>query len=441
MTISLDNAVTTLKAQIDAPMASYFSSCVHCGLCAHACLFYTETGDPKYTPIRKVEPLRRVWRQEYTFWGKLAKALGISKPITDQELADWEELVYDSCTLCGRCSMICPVGNDIVYMVRRMREGMVASGHAPKDLKDATQRSIKMGSPMGVTIQTLKAQIKHAEKETGLEVPLDKQGADYMLILSSAEVAQFHEIIPAVTRIFHQAGVSWTLASGGFEGTNSGMQIGSSDLAAELVRRLVDAAEKLQIKAVITPECGHAYTAFRWEGPNLIGREYPFKVLHILELLDQLRQEGRLRTNGRVDERMTFHDPCQLVRRGGVIRQPRDLLHMVAPDFVEMQDHGIMNWCCGGGGGVSANERAEPLRIKVFQRKKAQLSGLDVSTIVTACSNCRNMLEEGLEENNMEMEVVGLTELLAEYLVESDQPSPARDIHALNRASAGESAS
>jgi Fe-S oxidoreductase len=95
---------------------------------------------------------------------------------------------------------------------------------------------------------------------------------------------------------------------------------------------------------------------------------------------------------------------------------------MIAPNFVEMHDHGKMNWCCGGGGGVSANERAEPLRLKVFNRKKKQLDEIGVERIVTACSNCRNMLLDGLEENDMDIEVVGLTEMLAEHLTD-DSPS------------------
>ena len=416
MSASLQRGINTLIEQIDGPVAAFFTSCVNCGLCADACLFYTETQDPQYTPIHKLAPLRRVWQQEYTFWGKLMSRLGLSKTVTDAELAAWEPLVYDSCTLCGRCSLACPVGNDITYMVRKLREGMVASGHAPEDLKSATQRAIEQGSPMGVTLSTLLAHIKHAEKETGLSVPLDKEGADYMLVLSSAEVAEYSEIIPAVMRIFHQAGVSWTIATDGFEGTNSGIQIGSSDLAAELVGRVVRAAERLKVKYVISPECGHAYTALRWEGPNLIGRPYNFQVIHIIELLDQLRSEGRLRTEGMDATRMTFHDPCQMVRRGGVIKQPRNLLNMVAPNFVEMPDAGIQNWCCGGGGGVSANARADGLRIRVFSRKKAQLDAINVDTIVTSCSNCRSMLQDGLEHNHMPHEVVGLTELIAEHL-------------------------
>lgn len=234
--------------------------------------------------------------------------------------------------------------------------------------------------------------------------------------MSSAEIMQFPEFMGAAAKIFAQAGVSWTLCSTAFEATNSGIQIGSSDIAAQLVQRIVEGAERLKVKTVISPECGHAYTALRWEGPNLIGRPYPFKVQHILEVLDELRAAGKLQTEGMEDAKLTFHDPCQLVRRGGVVEQPRQLLRMVASNFVEMEDPGIYNWCCGGGGGVSSNERADPLRLKVFSRKKRQLDKLGVSTVVTACSNCRNMLEEGLEHNHMQVSVLSLTELVAEHL-------------------------
>ncbi|WP_455366526.1 (Fe-S)-binding protein [Kaarinaea lacus] len=420
MTGVAHRAIASLIEQIDAPVATFFSTCVHCGMCADACLFYTESQDPKYTPIYKLFPMRKVWQQEFTFWGRFMRALGLAKPVTDEELEQWEELVYDSCTLCGKCSLVCPVGNDLTYMIRKFREGMVAAGHAPEDLKEAMKRAIELGGPMGVTIKTLQTQIKHAEKELGYEIPMDKEGAEYMMLLSSAEIAQFEEIIPAVARIFKQAGVSWTFCSEAFEGTNTGIQIGASDLAAELVERIVTGAEKLKVKTVISPECGHAYVALRWEGPNLIGRPFNFKVLHILEVLEDLRKQGKLKTKSKDNTRMTYHDPCQIARRGGIVEQPRNLINQFSDNFVEMSEHGEFGWCCGGGGGVSANERAEARRQDVFSRKKKQLDEINVDRIVTACSNCRNMLQDGLEHYHMEhIEVVGLTETLAEYLDES----------------------
>jgi Fe-S oxidoreductase len=415
---SFERAHNILKTQIDAPTASFFSSCVNCGLCAEACLFFTETREPQYTPIHKVAPLRKVWQQEYTFWGKLGRALGLSKPLTDQELADWETLVYDGCTLCGRCSMVCPVGNDIAYMIRKLREGMAVAGHAPAGLVGATTRAIQIGSPMGVKVPALKAQIAHVEEETGLTVPLDVAGADYMLLLSSMEIMNFPEFIGAVTRIFDKAGVSWTISSEAFEATNSGIQIGVSDLAAELVGRVVTAAEKLKVKNVISPECGHAYMAIRWEGPNLIGRPFNFEVIHILELLDQLRKEGRLKLQGKETDRLTYHDPCQIGRRGGVLEQPRNLLKEISDNFVELPEAGKMNWCCGAGGGVSTNERANELRLKAFGAKKSQLDAIQVDGMVSACSNCRIHLEEGLEEYHMDVPILSLTELIEKHLAD-----------------------
>ncbi len=416
MSASLEKGLHAFREVMDAPIATFFSSCVHCGLCAEACLFYTETGDPKYTPIHKLEPLKRFWRQEYTLLGKVMSMLGVGHSITDKELEEWSELVYDSCTLCGRCSMVCPVGNDVAYMVRKIREGMAVAGHAPEGLRGAVTRSVTLGSPMGVKLETLQAQIKHQMAETGLDVPLDVEGADYMVLLSSMETVNFPEYIGALARIFDQAGVSWTISTECFEATNSGIQIGVSDLARELVSRVVNAAEKLKVKYVISPECGHAYTAIRWEGPNLMGRQYNFEVIHILELLDQLKREGRIKTDGKDERAITFHDPCQIVRRGGVLQQPAELLNSVASNVTPMPDAGMWNWCCGGGGGVSANDRAEPLKLKAFNRKKSQLEATGADTLVTACANCRIVLEEGLEENEMEIEVIGLTELLAEYL-------------------------
>ena len=132
MSERFERGLNTLRAQIDTKVKSYFSTCVHCGICAEACLFYTETRDPRYTPIYKTVPLQKVWQEEYTFWGKLSKKLGLTKSLTEADLASWEELVYDGCSMCGRCSMVCPVGIDIAYIIRKVKEGLAASDYSPE---------------------------------------------------------------------------------------------------------------------------------------------------------------------------------------------------------------------------------------------------------------------------------------------------------------------
>jgi Fe-S oxidoreductase len=415
---SLERGLEAFREEMDAPIAAYFSSCVHCGICAEACPFYTETGDPRYTPIKKLDPLRLVWEQDFTLWGRVKKTIGLSRKVTDEMLAEWEDLLYDSCTMCGRCSLVCPVGNDLQYMIRKAREGMVASGHTPEGLVGAAERAVKIGSPMGLKFPALQAQIRHVEADTGLKIPMDVEGAEYLALLSSMEIINFPEYLGALAKILDHAGVSWTLSSEAFEATNAGVQIGSKDIAAELINRVVKAAESLKVKCVISPECGHAYTAIRWEGPNLIKRSYPFKVVHIVELLDQLRASGRIRTEGKETDRLTLHDPCNLARKSGVIAEQRNLMGLVADEFVDLDEHGKYQWCCGAGGGVSSNERAEELKLKAFKRKKAQIEEVAPDRVVAMCATCRTQLEEGLEEYNMDIPVVGISEIIADHLVE-----------------------
>ena len=418
MSASLEKGINALKEQVDSTVAAFFSSCTHCGMCAEDCLFFTETGDPSRMPINKAEPLRRIWKAEYTLLGRVGKMFGLTAKVDDALLTEWETLVYDSCTLCGRCSMVCPVGNDIALLIRKTREGMAAAGHAPEGLIGATKRAVTIGSPMGVKLPALQAQIGHVERDTGMKIPVDVVGAEYMLLLSSMEIMNFPEFIEATAKIFDKAGVSWTISSEAFEATNSGIQIGVADIAAELVQRIVDAAEKLKVKTVISPECGHAYMAIRWEGPNLVGKPFSFKVRHILEVLEEFRLDGRLKITGKDKQRLTYHDPCQISRRGGVIEEPRNLINMFSDNFVEMPDTGKMNWCCGAGGGVSSNERADELRLKVFQRKKDQFDEIKPDAIISACSNCRIHLEDGLEEYHMDIPLMSLTETLAEHLAD-----------------------
>lgn len=416
--LSLQRGIAALRAEIDAPVAAFFSSCVHCGLCAEACLFYQETRDPQYTPIKKLEPLRRVWQAEFTLFGRIKGLFGLNKKVTDELLAEWEPLLYDSCTMCARCSMVCPVGNDIQYMIRKTREGMAASGHVPEGLITAAGRAVRTGSPMGLQWKTLQVQIDHVQSSTGLTVPIDQEGVDYLVMLSSMEVINFPEYLEAITKIFDHAGVSWTLSTDCFEATNAGIQIGNKDIGAKLVQRIYDAAVKLKVKNVISPECGHAYTAVRWEGPNLLGKAYPFRVFHIIEVLDELRASGRIKTEGKEDDRLSMHDPCNLARKSGVIQQQRNLMDLVADNFVDLKEHGRYQWCCGAGGGVSSNERAAELKMTAFKRKKAQIEEVAPERMVTMCATCRTQLEEGLEEFNMDIPVVGLTEMIAEHLVD-----------------------
>ena len=414
-------AIKTMLDQTDSDIAAYLEACVHCGECAEACQFYTSTGDPKYTPTYKLFPLVKAYKRHKSPLRWITQIFGAPEEVTEEELREWEELIYDSCTMCGRCTTVCPMGIDIAGTIRKVREGYAAAGIVPEGLKQARKNVEQTSSPMGVTAKALLAQIKHQEADTGLKIPVDVEGADYLALFSSHEIMASPEIIGAYAKIFAHAGISWTVSTEAYEATNVGVQIGSAPLARDLVRRVVDGAAKLGVKYVISPECGHAYGAIRWAGPNLMGKTFDFEVVHILELLDRLRAEGKLPVAKKDGRRMTLHDPCQIVRRGGLLKEPRRLLDRACADFVEMPGAGVTNMCCGGGGGVSANPRAEDLKNKAFGKKLEQIQKLgDIDAVVVPCANCRGTFEDGLFEFDVELEVISLGELVAETLATAE---------------------
>ncbi|WP_137700709.1 (Fe-S)-binding protein [Marimonas lutisalis] len=425
-TSKAQTAIDTLVNQIDRDIASYLEACVHCGECAEACHFYEATHDPKYTPTYKLFPLVKAYKKHKAPLRWITQIFGAPDEITEEELRDWEELVYDSCTMCGRCTLVCPMGIDIAGTIRKVREGYAAADIVPEGLAQARANVERTSSPMGVTARALLKQVEHQEEDTGLKIPVDVEGADYLALLSSHEIMASPEIIGAYAKIFDRAGVSWTLSTEAYEATNVGVQIGSGPLARQLVQRVVDEAERLGVKYVISPECGHAYGAIRWAGPNLIGRSFKFEVLHILELLDKLRAEGRIPPGERDTRKMTLHDPCQIVRRGGLLKEPRRLLDDACSNFVEMKGAGVTNYCCGGGGGVSANQRAEDLMIGAFGKKLEQIDDLgNIDAVVVPCANCRGVFEDGLFElDRDEIEVVSLGQLVADTL--ADDPKTAK---------------
>ncbi len=420
-----DIAINSFLEQIDGEVASFFDACVKCGECAEACQFYLTSKDPKFTPTYKLRPMERTYKRDKAPFSSLKKMLGLApSKVTEEELKEWEPLVYDACNMCGRCTLVCPMGIDIAGTIRKMREGYAAADIVPDGLKSAAEFVKKTTSPMGVTIKALKAQIKHQEDATGIKIEVDKKGADYTAIFSSMEIMGYPEVLGAYAKLFKKAGLTWTISSVAYEATNVGVQIGSGPLAKEILERVVNAAEELEVKAVISPECGHAYGAIRWAGPNMMGRQFKFEVVHIIELLDKLRREGKIPAGKKDGRRMTLHDPCQIIRRGGLLKEPRKLMDESCSDFVEMKGAGLTNFCCGGGGGVSANPRAEEVKTKAFGLKAEQLNEIkDLEAVVVPCGNCRSVFEDGLDEYELDYEIIGLSELVAATLDEGDEKS------------------
>jgi Fe-S oxidoreductase len=177
----------------------------------------------------------------------------------------------------------------------------------------------------------------------------------------------------------------------------------------------VSAQEKIGAKQVVLSPCGHGYKVLRWDAERTLGRALPFKVVSFVEAVDGYIREGRLKLKrGTLDGRVTYHDPCNIARNGGVLEEPRRILRQLTSEFVEMAPHGAMNFCCGGGGGLAATGEYGKTRIGIGHVKAKQIQQTGASVIVTNCFNCNTQLKELNSKHGLELEVKPIIEAVAD---------------------------
>lgn len=411
----VQKAMANFSKDFGTTAAAYLDACIHCGMCAEACHYYVATGDPRYTPVWKLEPFKQAYKREAGPLAPLYRLFGLKKDVTAEQLEEWQHLLYDSCTVCGRCSLICPVGIDIATLVSMARHGMYKAGLVPHELHAVAERAEVDGSPLGITPKLFEQRIEWMEDEHEVDINLDQEQADVLAVMSSIEIQKYPDAMAATAKVLNAAGESWTFRTDGFEATNFGLLSGNLELQKKNSLRVIETAIKVGAKLVVLPECGHAYMALRWMGANIYGKPLPFKVQHISEYLADALNSGKLKVR-KVDKSVTFHDPCQVSRRGGATQAPRDVMKHLGVDFREMQNGGDYNWCCGGGGGVVTIHRADELRYKVFKLKMDQVEATEADALLSSCANCRQSFDDAQNHYNWKYTAESLLELVAENL-------------------------
>jgi Fe-S oxidoreductase len=411
----LGRAKAVMRAKTDRGLALDLEACVNCGYCSEACHFYQSTHDAKYSPSRKLDLLRRVHARETSAFAPLKRLF--LPDITLDNLKEWQELVYDSCTECGRCSMICPMGVNTARGVNVMREALFEAGLAPLELTAVAQEQAGRGTVFGVGPDELRQTVDLLRAQ-GITIPLDEPQADLMLVTTVIDVLLYQDALAATARILNHLGVRWTLRSAGFEAANFGLLSGSEALQKAASQRLIDEALAIGARTVILPECGHAYPALRWEARLADGRPLPFEVLAASEFVGREITAGRLQLQPPKDpsRKITYHDACKLARHGGVVSEPRAALKALGMDLRETTPTAEQNWCCGGGAGVFLINRAEGLRHKAWGIKREQIDATGADTVVVSCGSCRLNVMAGAEADAWPTKIESVVEMVARQL-------------------------
>jgi len=423
----------------------YLDACVHCGACTDKCHYFLGTGDPKNMPVARQELLRGIYRRHFTPAGKLAPKLVGARELTREMLDDWYKY-FHQCSECRRCSVFCPYGIDTAEITMASREILDAVGYGQKYANEIIGKVHKIGNNLGLPGPALENTLEGIEEDvkddTGIDVkyPMDVHGAEVLLVTPSADFfAEPHiDSLIGYGKVFHAAGISWTLSSKASEAGNFGMFIGNYEQLRKIALRIREAALELGVKRIVVGECGHAWrVAYSfWNTLTGIGAgaRDPFAVqlqsqldhrykqpAHICEVTWDLIQRGALKFDKEANDHrvITFHDSCNVARAsrmgdapGGQFEIPRNIIKAVANKYVEMAPGTTREatFCCGGGGGLLTDELLE-LRVKgALPRMQSlkQVADRDgVNFMATICAICKAQFTKVLPYYKFDRGMVG----------------------------------
>lgn len=425
-------ALDVLRQRLNRQLEASLEVCVRCGVCAESCHYYVSNPKPEHVPAYRAEKLRKIYRKLSDPLGKVAPGW-VGAAELDQEMV--EQLImsaFGTCTMCGRCVLNCPMGVDTRHIIRTARAMLTAIDMTPEGLKATVNVHLEAGNNMDVTLEDYVETIQWMEEELQNEVgdptvtiPLDKKNARVIYTFNPREVKYFPYLIQAAAKIYNAAGEDWTLSTESWDATNYGLFSGDDQAARKIAENLEKAVNHLGAETLVMAECGHGYRSQRWEAENWLGHHYPFKVISFVELQAEYIRQGRIKLDPtRNTKRVTYHDPCNQARNGGIIEEPRYILRHSVMDFVEMEPHGAENYCCGGGGGMLSMTEFAAERKAAGKAKADQILATGAEIVATSCHNCLDQLDEVKRHYKLKVKIQNLSELVANAIIWPRSPQP-----------------
>jgi len=402
--VSDPRPVTSASAVTDRleaePRGNNLGQCQDCGACLSRCPLGAAV--PEMNPRKFLHLLRNGW----------------------DDLALASRFVW-TCTLCNRCTHDCPTGVLMEEVVRAARGVLSARGDLPEPLATGIESRLETGNVSKIPSEEY---IEHAEwmaEELGMELedpsitfPMDQPGARYLYLPNPRELTVNPGIFTANLKILHLLGEPWTLSSACFDVTNWGYFTGDDGAARKILLQVVEAAKKLGVETLVLTECGHGYKSYTHDAARWLGRPLPFRVELISRLAARGIEAGTLRVDPSKNPGLhTYHDPCNMGRKGDFIDPPRTILHAAVADFVEMHPNRMENLCCGGGGGVDHVPASNDVRNQVGGLKIDQIMRTGAETVVTGCLSCQSTLDAQAKRHGQKLELVTLGQVVANALV------------------------
>ena len=329
--------------------------------------------------------------------------------------------VYYKCNMCGGCDAMCKRVQDMepLRVIQEMRTKLVGDGQLLPSLMPLIDHLRKEDNMM------MKPRTERGKWAEGLKVKdLTTEKAE--VVFHAGCNLSFDESLWPVARgalsILQQAGVDVGIM-GKDEACCGGRayEMGYQGELGKYAANNMEAWRNAGVKTIITP-CSDGYYTFKRLYPELGST---FEVLHIVEFIDRLIKEGKLKFTRTVPMTVTYHDPCHLGRREnvfvpgkpimGIYDPPRVIIRSIPGiELIEMERIKENAWCCGDGGGVK--EAYPDFNAWTAQERIEEAKTTGAGAIITACPWCERNFIDAINGNGEEMKVYDIVELVQQAI-------------------------
>jgi glycolate oxidase len=363
-------------------------ACIMCGFCRAGCPVYGETS------LESTNARGRVIQAYHLLTGRLEPSEALAER-------------FYKCTTCLNCKATCPAGVMVSNIVEAVRERLADAGFLPEIHKTLVENLKATGNPFG----------EPREKRTDVFPSTFKPSpgpVDTLLFLGCVASYQDINIVPNIMKVLDKAGVSYTALGKDENCCGYISYLVGADEFKQAAEKNVEVFSKLQAKQIMTT-CAGCYKTFKELYPQYT--PFKFEVVHAIQLLNNLIQEGKVKLKNGSPMKVAYHDPCDLGRHLNIFEPPRDLIKSIpGVTLVEFKNNRLLAKCCGGGGGLKAFDTT--LSGEIAYKRMLEAVEVGAEVVVSACPSCKSNLQVASarlrKEKKGRIKVLDLTELVAE---------------------------
>ena len=373
-------------------------SCVKCGSCVDVCPVYTQTQQLEITMGGFFTNLKSFIRKAYglpMIFFAPAKVKNIPKEYSEHSYL---------CTLCGRCTMVCPAFINARELRMAAREFMVEKGVYPRIMDQVAETLNRVHNIIGDPNEDRPMWVQSLS-----EVPKDmfqreRAKVVYFVGCVASYFPMTKRIPQSFVQILDKAGVDFTILGGeeyccGFPLIAGGMKKKAEALIQHNLEKVKEKGAERVVFAC--PSCYHTW---------MEQYKNDIEIFHSTQFIKRLVDEGKIRFKEKITK-VTYHDPCDLGRVSGVYEAPREILRAIpGVELVEMEENRERCKCCGGGGDL---EMVHPdLSALMAQAKIEEIQATGADMVITACQQCVRTIQTTARRKKIPLVVMDIAEFV-----------------------------